>query len=118
MIGYLALLGAFLANGTANVLLKLGADKGVRLDWSLGLMGFVSHHAYLILGTVLFAVNLVLYIAALRAFPLSFAYPVMVGMSFIVASSAAIVFLGEQPSPVRLVGCLLIIVGLTIAVRG
>jgi multidrug transporter EmrE-like cation transporter len=118
MIGYLFLLGAFLANGTANILLKLGADKGIRLDWSLGILGLITHHAFLILGTTLFAVNLVLYIAALRAFPLSFAYPVMVGMSFIVATSAAIFFLGEQPSPVRLAGCLLIVVGLTIAVRG
>lgn len=116
MIGYLFLLGAFLANGTANILLKLGADKGVRLDWSLGLIGLVAHHLFLILGAALFVVNLVLYVAALRAFPLSFAYPVMVGMSFLVASSAAVLFLGESLSWQHFVGYALILGGITMVV--
>lgn len=116
MMAYLLLIGAFLANGVANTLLKLGADKGIRIDWSLGIGGLIAHHAFLIAGTALFVVNLGLYVAALRLFPLSVAYPVMVGMSFVVASSAAVLFLGEPLSWQHLLGYVLILTGITVVV--
>lgn len=116
MTGFAYLIGAFVANGVANVLLKLGADKGVHLDWSLGIGRLFSLHAFLIAGVALFAVNVLLYIAALRSLPLSLAYPVMVAMSFVIVNSAAFFLLNERVSSMQLLGYALIIAGVVCVV--
>jgi multidrug transporter EmrE-like cation transporter len=115
-MAYLFLIGAFIANGLANVLLKMGADKGVIFDASLGVVRLISHHAYLLGGIVLFVLNIGLYIVALRAFPLSVAYPIMVGMSFLIANTAAVAYLHEPIAWQQLVGYALILGGITLVV--
>lgn len=114
MIGYLYLIVAFIANGVANILLKIGADRGVELSWSLGIAGLFARHAYLIGGLIVFALNVIFYVLALRSFPLSIAYPIMVGMSFLIANGAAVLFLHEPLSWQHLVGYALIIAGITL----
>lgn len=115
-MGFLYLAIAFITNAVANVLLKVGADKGVTLDWSLGLPKLLSLHSYLILGVALFAINVLFYIAALRMLPLSVAYPVMVGMSFIIANATAFIFLQEGISWQQVIGYALILGGITLVV--
>ncbi len=115
-MAYLYLALALVTNGVANVLLKIGADRGVTLDWSLGLPRLVAHHAYLLTGLALFAANVVFYVVALRALPLSVAYPVMVGMSFLIANGAAVLFLQESLGWQHLTGYALILAGITLVV--
>jgi multidrug transporter EmrE-like cation transporter len=116
MSGFLYLVAAFVTNAAANVLLKIGADRGVHLDWSLGIFKIITLHSFLISGVGLFALNVLLYIAALRAFPLSVAYPIMVGMSFLIANTCAALFLGEKITAIQLIGYLCILGGVILVV--
>lgn len=115
-MNYLFLVLAFITNGAANVLLKMGADRGVSLDMSQGIVRLLAAHAHLLAGLALFAVNVVLYVIALRSFPLSVAYPIMVGMSFVVANIGAVLFLHEPVSWQHLLGYALILSGITVVV--
>lgn len=115
-MAYLALILAFVANAVANVLLKVGADRGLSLDFSQGLGKLLLANAYLIGGVALFAVNVVFYVIALRSLPLTLAYPVMVGMSFLIASSLAVFYLHESLGWPHLLGYLLILLGATLIV--
>jgi multidrug transporter EmrE-like cation transporter len=116
MNSFIYLILAFLTNGAANVLLKVGADRGVTLDWSLGFAHLLKLHAYLLGGLGLFMLNVIFYVLALRGLPLSIAYPVMVGMSFVLASTAAFLFLHESIAWQQIIGYLLILGGITLAV--
>lgn len=115
-MGVFSLIIAFIANAVANVWLKIGADRGVQLDWSLGIFKLVELHIYLIGGVLLFALNVLFYISALRVLPLSIAYPVMVGMSFLIANLLAIFFLHETLSWQHVIGYALILLGITLVV--
>jgi small multidrug resistance pump len=114
-MAYLFLIGAFICNAGANILLKLatlkqfsfgGALKG---DWNLGTL-------YAGLAIALFGLNLLLYLAALAKIPLSIGYPIMVGMTFLITIGASI-FLGEKISLVHAVGMALILGGVFLIVR-
>lgn len=115
-MAFLCLVAAFLANGIANVLLKVGADRGLLLEWSLGPGKLLAHHSFLIGGILLFVLNVGFYVIALRAFPLSVAYPVMVGMSFLIANGAALFFLHEAVKWQHFLGYALILAGVTLVV--
>lgn len=107
---------AFLANSVANVLLKIGADRGVFLDFSAGIVRLLYANVYSVAGIALFAVNVCFYIAALRGLPLSFAYPIMVGMTFLITNSAAILLLHEPVGWQHILGYVLILGGITLVV--
>lgn len=104
-MAYLWLTLAFGLNAFANILLKLGANKGLVLgNWQL--LG----------GLFFFAINVVFYFLALRALPLSVAYPIMVAMSFLLINGYAFLTLGEPVTPLQIVGYVLIIGGLVLVV--
>jgi len=111
---YVFLACAFVLNAAANVLLKIGSQKGITTNVPLTML-FVSNWQIL-LGIALFAANVLFYFAALRTFPLSLAYPIMVTMSFVLINGYALLFLDEQLQIVQLVGYALLIVGLTLIV--
>ncbi len=115
-MGILYLVVAFITNGVANLFLKIGADRGVTFDFSGGVARLFQANVYAIGGIVLFAVNVCFYMAALRALPLSFAYPVMVGMTFLITNTAAVLLLHEPLSWQHLLGYLLILSGITLVV--
>ncbi len=115
-MGFLALALAFVTNGVANVLLKVGADRGVSLDLSRGVGQLLAQHVFLLGGMVLFVINLMFYIYALRTLPLSVAYPIMVGMSFLVANTLAVLYLNEALSWQHLLGYVLILTGISLVV--
>ena len=113
MLGYALLIVAATLNGIANLFLKLGADRGISMN-SGSILAFLSHHQYLIFGVILFAGNVLIYILALRALPISVAYPLMVALSFIVVGIAATIFLGEEVTPLKILGYALILLGIAL----
>lgn len=115
-MGFLSLAVAFVTNGVANVLLKVGADRGVSFDPSKGVFTLITQHAFLLGGMVLFVVNLMFYIYALRTLQLSVAYPIMVGMSFLIANTLAVVYLYEALSWQHILGYVLILTGISLVV--
>ncbi|MEN9649278.1 MAG: hypothetical protein RL094_245 [Candidatus Parcubacteria bacterium] len=105
------LIVAFILNGTANVLLKLGAKKGLVLH------GFslqtISANALFLLGFICFGLNALFYFLALRTLPITVAYPIMVGMSLLIINTFAYVSLGETITTMQMVGYALLIVAIT-----
>lgn len=113
-MAYLYLTLAFTLNSIANILLKLGAIQGLSL--SGGLIAIVQANWQFLLGLTLFASNVIFYFAALRALPLSVAYPVMVVMGFLIVNSYALLALHEPITTGQYIGYVLIVVGLTLVV--
>jgi len=109
-MGYVFLVIAICCNAAANVMLKLAAGRPFSLAGGAGKV--VADNSHLILGLFLFAVNVLFYVAALRVLPLSVAYPLMVGMTFLIVSAAASYFLGEAFTLWHVIGYLLILCGI------
>lgn len=113
-MAYLYLALAFTLNSVANILLKLGALRG--LSFSGGPLAIIEANWQLLLGLSIFALNVSFYFLALRALPLSVAYPVMVVMGFLIVNSYALFTLHEPIMTGQYIGYVLIIIGLTLVV--
>lgn len=77
---------------------------------------FLFTSPFVILGLALYGVGTVLWLFALKQLDLSLAYP-FVGMSFIMVLAFSVIFLQEPFNLNRLVGTLVIIVGILILSR-
>lgn len=108
---YFFLIIAFTLNATANILLKLGALKGLAYQ-GLSLTQLVSQNALAIVGLFFFALNAVFYFMALKSVPISVAYPTMVVISLLIINGYAIFVLKEQVSIMQVIGYALIITGI------
>jgi multidrug transporter EmrE-like cation transporter len=119
-LGLLLLAASAVLTTIANLALRAGLDRagGFRPD---GLVTAVAEFARL-LCEPLFAGGFFLYfVAALVWFrvmayePLSTAYPVMVGLIFVMVSIGAFFFFSEQVSIRKLIGLAVILAGIAIA---
>ena len=97
-MGYVLLLVAVAVNALANVLLKTASGKGL-----------MSGITVLALGA--FALNVLFYFFALRALPLSTAYPIKVAGTFVLVNGASVLLLRESVQPAQIAGYLLIVAG-------
>jgi multidrug transporter EmrE-like cation transporter len=107
---------AFSLNAAANILLKYAALNSFSFS-ALIRMEFSIAHLYAFAAALLFALNLGFYLLALRSVPLSVGYPVMIGMTFVLTTGAALL-LGERISLAQAIGLGMILLGVIIAVRG
>ena len=112
-MSYIFLIIAFTLNATANILLKIGALKGLAYQ-GLSLGQLISQNAIAIAGLFFFALNAVFYFMALKSVPISVAYPSMVVMSLLIINGYAIFALKEQVTATQLVGYALIIAGIVL----
>ena len=118
MIRGFVLLGiAVLFNGAANVLMKKGM---VGADPDAGAASMVRHYATswpVILGLVLFAVNVVAYTQALARLPLSVAYPIMVALTGLIVITGSHILFKESIGWIQWIGYALIVVGVVCVAR-
>ncbi len=112
-MAYLFLILAVSLNATGNVLLKLGSQHGLDLA-DRSPIALVAGNWQLLLGCAVFAANILFFFLALRALPLSVAYPVMVGMTFLIVSSASLFLFREHISILQYIGYAGIILGLVL----
>ncbi len=110
-MGYLFLLLALTLNAGANVLLKIGAARLGGLD-APGLIARAATDGYLLAGVLLFALNVVFYIAALARLNLSLAYPIMVAGGLIIVVSASVLILRETLTVAQMIGLALLVIGI------
>lgn len=96
---FLYLFIAFIFNALANIFLKLKAEQGLLAS------GFSA---------LFFAANFLFYYLALRSVPLSTAYPIMVGASFLIINSYAYFFLSEKINLLQILGYMLIVSGIIV----
>ena len=118
MIRWYSLLAiAILFNGTANILMKSGMkDAPAFSDKS----GMVTHYLTswpLVVGLVLFALNVIAWTQALSKLPLSVAYPIMVSMTLLIVIMGSALLFKESISWIQWVGFVLIVVGVACVTR-
>jgi len=104
-------------SSTAHVFLKKGmmthALSTAKQDGFLGLVFSVGTSPWVIGGMFLHASALVVWLWALNKVDISFAYPFL-ALGYVLVSSMAWFWLGEELSQVRMLGMAVIIVGIFI----
>jgi multidrug transporter EmrE-like cation transporter len=112
-MGYLFLTVALTLNATANLLMKMGADRIGPFEGVASLRDIVANR-YLLGGVVLFALNIVFYLAALARMNLSVAYPVMMAGGVLIVATASVVYFREPLSFAQVCGIVLVIAGIVL----
>ena len=118
----IALFLALTLNAIANLMMKFGIERfkaaGVSMQQGLVPVGTaLLTNWVLMLGLCCFAINVVLYTFALKGFPISIAYPIMVSGGFAIISIVAWIYLGETLSQLQWLGVGLILVGVWLVAR-
>jgi multidrug transporter EmrE-like cation transporter len=112
-MAYVLLVMALLLNAAANTLLKLGASRLQEVS-DAGLIERVLGNPWLLLGLLLFAINVGCYVAALSQLRLSIAYPVMAAGSLLVVVLSSVLWLGEALTTVQWSGIALLLAGIVL----
>jgi multidrug transporter EmrE-like cation transporter len=111
-MGYVFLVVALTLNATANLLLKAGAERIGPPDEPIVARLLTNYH--LLSGLVLFALNVVFYVAALTRLNLSVAYPVMMAGALLIVVCVSIVSFGDSLSAAQGIGIACLLVGLVL----
>lgn len=106
---YLVVAGCALLGGTAQVMLKKGAD-------SFSIATLFSNY-YLVVGILLYGVAFIGYVFALRFGKLSILYP-LIALSYVFVLIGSRVFIHEPISMRQVMGSLVIIVGVWLVSGG
>ncbi|MGA7178218.1 MAG: EamA family transporter [Thiobacillaceae bacterium] len=110
---YVLLVVAMVLNALANMLLKAGAAS-LGGPWNAQVLQRLWGNPYLLLGLLLFAINVVFYVAALTRLNLSVAYPVMVAGGLVVVVLGSILWLRETVTPLQWAGIALLVAGIAL----
>ena len=103
---HLALGSAVFFNVAAYLVYRSIADAGPRIWWPVFAVG-------LMLG----AANTFLFARSIRAIPLSIAYPVFTGASFVLITLAAALAFHERVAPIHLLGIGLVMTGIVLVAK-
>ena len=112
----IALVIALSLNATANLMIKFGMERfkvaGVTPADGLVAVGTsLITNWVLILGLCCFALNVGFYAYALKALPISVAYPIMVTLGFAIIVTVAGMYLHERLTAAQWIGVCFILVG-------
>jgi multidrug transporter EmrE-like cation transporter len=113
VMGYVFLTVALTLNATANLLMKMGADRIDALG-APGMLRGILTNQYLVGGIVLFGLNIVFYVAALTRMNLSIAYPVMMAGGVLIVVAVSVLYFRESLTLAQVAGILLLMVGLVL----
>ena len=118
MIRWYALLAVALAlNAVANILMKAGMRNAPEATDAVAMARHYLTSWPVIVGVVLFGLNVIAYTQALTKIPLSVAYPIMVSLGGMIVVLGSIYFFKESVTWIQVVGFLLIIAGVICVVR-
>ena len=111
VIWYSLLAIAVIFNGVANVLMKAGMRNAPDVSGAGAIIKHYLHSWPVMVGLVLFALNVIAYTQALSKIPLSVAYPIMVSLTGVIVISGSMVLFKEEISWIQWLGFALIIGG-------
>ncbi|KKU48145.1 hypothetical protein A3H10_03500 [Candidatus Uhrbacteria bacterium RIFCSPLOWO2_12_FULL_46_10] len=110
-MGYFFLIIALVLNASANMMIKAGSNN-IHLFREYGLIYGLLKNYVVIIGIVLFAMNIIFYILALSKINLSIAYPIMTIGGLILITIISYTFLKETITPVQMGGIFILIIGI------
>lgn len=112
-MGYLFLTVALTLNATANLFLKMGADRLGSFEGPGVIRGILTNY-FLVAGVILFGLNILFYVAALTRLNLSIAYPVMMAGGVLIVVSASVLYFQESLTIAQILGILFLMAGLVL----
>ena len=117
MAGFLLLLLTAVCMAVANILLKAGVAQSGGLGTMPALLRLVARPAF-IGGFLLTGVGAAMWLRILATQKLSTCYPVFVSLTYCLITLGALYFLHEKISVQKLLGLVIIVVGITTVARG
>lgn len=103
---------------TGNLLLRIGIDRAGGFELSLsGLLGLAGQPLF-DLGFILYGLSALIWFRAISIAPLNIAYPLLVSISFIIVSAGAALLLQENLTPLKIVGIVVIMIGIGLVSQG
>lgn len=124
MIHAISLAIALVAVAAMNLLIKAGAraieaQQQTQASSSLLLtIKIALLNPWIIAGMICGILNLAAYAFALRKFPLSTAYPIMISMSYAIVVCGAMVCFSERPNAWQIAGMIVIMAGISLVAVG
>lgn len=118
MIRWYAILTLALAlNAVANILMKAGMRNAPDAAGAIAMARHYLTSWPVIVGVVLFGLNVIAYTQALTKIPLSVAYPVMVSLGGLIVILGSVYLFKETVTWIQMIGFALIIGGVICVVR-
>ena len=118
MIRILLLLGCIILAPAGNLLLKWGMNEcGSIAETNMGVVQYylnVFTKPQVWAGTVCYILSALLWMAVLGMMDISAAYPIFVSAAFLIVTVGAILFFGEHVNWVRIIGILVVVLGIYI----
>lgn len=103
----------------ANLLLRIGITKSGAFNASdgnaLSIIMNLSMHPVFLLGVFFYGLAGLVWFRVVATEPLSLAYPILVGITFVMVSAGAVTLFNEPFGLIKLIGVLLILVGIIVA---
>lgn len=113
---FLLVLASVTLSAVAQLMLKLGVGAAGKPQGVGGEMAGMLQSPLVLAGLGLYGIGAVLWLFVLARAPLSLAYP-FVGLGFILTMLAGALCLGENVTPARIAGTLLIALGCVMVAR-
>ena len=114
LASFALILTGVLLNAAAQLLLKAGANRvgpvEIQLHALTGAARDLAFSAPIVAGIACYAVSVMVWVIALTRVEVSLAYP-MLSIGYVVNAIAAWMLFGEQLTPLRMIGILVIILG-------
>jgi multidrug transporter EmrE-like cation transporter len=118
---FLMIVVSVLLNAAAQLMLKAGTrvlgEIDVRSDALVGSALGVATQPFVLGGLICYVLSVAIWIVALSRVDVSLAYP-MLSLGYIVNALAAWALFGEALTPAKMVGILVILLGVVILARG
>lgn len=112
-MGYLYLSIALVLNAIANILMKIGASH-LNSFKGYGFMEGLFKNYLLVIGCILFALNVIFYVLALSKINLSVGYPIMLAGGLVIITIVSYFFLKESITVLQLAGIFFLLVGIVL----
>jgi len=118
LAGFVLLLITAVCMAVANLLIKNGLGHAGGFSPSLGALFEVLRQPTLLVGVLLTGISALMWFRILSTQKLSSAYPLFVSLTYTLITLGAVYFLHEKLSTQKLIGLVVIIVGITTVARG
>lgn len=116
MIRILLLLGCIILAPAGNLLLKWGVNECDSVgETNLGVVQYYLHvlsKPQVLVGAVVYIVSALLWLRVLWLMDISAAYPIFVSGAFLIVTIAAVVLFREHVNLVRILGILVVVLGI------
>ena len=118
MIRMALLLGCIILAPTGNLLLKWGmSESGSIAEAQRGIVQYyasVFTKPQILVGAVIYLCSALMWMAVLSMMDISAVYPIFISAAFLIVTVAAAVLFGEHINAVRILGIVIVIVGLLV----